>query len=1044
MQDFRKQVLRFITDRLFIMSIFMVMLFSVIILRVYDLQIIHHDEYDVTIRETIRREIETDAPRGLIFDRYGRPIAINQPTYVLNVDQGIKMTNAELNDILLRLIKLLKSNGDEYVDEIPITKEKPFEYRFGESSTKQFINSIPHKNKEEKEKAQKYTAEELLDYLKSDIIFDMDPLISDEDARELAALRYELYKTSWSKYKLITVATDVSMETISTVEEKNKEYRGVTTDVKSVRFYPEGELFAHILGYTRQITASQFEAMEQYGYEKEDIVGQMGLEQTQEEQLRGIKGSEIVEVDNRGRKVRTVEKEDEVAGNNVFVTMDLKYQRKVYDILENQLTNIMLQRLRGGEKDIQPISGKEMLYSIVESNTLSFTKMKKSTEGSMQYEINKKIEKELEEISDLQRETLTPKKLLLQWLDEKSTDLITERQVILMLHEQGILSLNEETIASFINNKYGSVEGVLVQQIERGILKPQHMAIDPFSAAAVVVDIKNGEVLALIGYPSYDPNELITNFNEFYPLLADNSDKRRLLIDRAMRTVKAPGSTFKMISAIAGLEEGTINKNTVIYDGGPYTKAGTPYAKCRNHGHVDLERAIEVSCNYYFYDLAFNLGQGDLTPYSNINRLTKYVEDFGLNQKSGIELPEAEPIISSPEVVVKKGLSSALWNMNNMDNEKKEIFTEAAIQRISKGYIPWADTSNPSLENRIQVEIQHELKRNMESTIGTALEPIMPALINEIIISLESTIDKERNEIVEQVLKGVMSDPSHNLSLRNKTKKYLVTEIGNGIKAISTPIVGQALAPLMDTDITEAYKHSYTVAYGRVRHSSTDQELVNTLKDRMENTQAQVALSKDAIIEGIASGIAGNIVDQILEKVDLGWNEGITIRTAIGQGNNAFAPVQVAKYITALANKEYVYDLRIINAIQNSKQDNQIVEKETTISNTLDISEKTMDLIHKGMLEVTTGQQGTARSVYGDFIIPVGAKTGTAQDGGNEHSWFVGFAPYDKPEVAIVTAIYNSNGAGKYGVQMSREILEAYFELGKGYEQTTIDNIFTK
>ncbi len=1043
MKDFYKQVLRFITDRLFIASLFVIGLFSIIIFRVYDLQIIHHNEYDMNIRETIRRKIETDAPRGLIFDRYGRPLAINQPTYILNVDQGIRMSNEDLNDMLLRLAKLLKSNGDLYVDNIPVTQEEPFEFRFGESAKKQFINSIPHKNNKEKEKAHKFTAKELMEYLKSDGLFDIDPLLSENDARDIAAFRYELYKTSWSKYKLITVATDVSMETISTVEEKNSEYKGVTSDVKSVRFYPEGELFAHILGYTRQITAAQFEQMEKDGYEKDDIVGQMGLEQTQEEELRGIKGWEIVEVDNRGRKVRTVEKEDEVQGNNTFITMDSKYQKATYDILENQLTDVIIQRLQGGKGDIEPLTGKEVIYSIIESNTLSFTKMQEATDGTVQHKINQKIKEEFELMDDLQKEKITPKALLLQWLDENGTALITEREIVLMLHEQGVLSLSEETVTNFRNNKHGNVSNVLIQQMEKGILKPKHMAVDPFSAAAVVVDVKNGELLSLIGYPSYDPNELITNFNELYPLLADNSDKRRLLIDRSMRTAKAPGSTFKMISAIAGMEEGIVNENTLIFDGGPYTKAGTPYAKCRNHGNVDLRKALEVSCNYYFYETAFNLGLGDSSPYSNIKRLTSYVEKFGLGEKSGIELSEAEPLISSPKVVVEKGLSTALWNVINMKGEKKEDYMTSLIQRISKAYVPWADPSDLSLESKVQTEIQHELKRNMEPAIGTALEPILPALINEIILNLESTISVNRDQIINNVVTSVMSDPSHNLSLKNKTKKHLISEIGDSVKTLTGPIIGQTLSPIMDVELVEAYNHAYTVAYGRLRRSS-DQELVQALKYGMENTEQQVAATSDKIIEDIAIGIVGHVIDQMLEKVNLGWNEGITIRTAIGQGNNAFTPVQVAKYIAALANREYVYDLRVIDAIQNSKGNNEIVEKETVIRNTLDISQKTMDVVHEGMLRVSKGERGTSRSVYEDFVIPVASKTGTAQEGGKEHSWFVGFAPYDEPEVAIVTVIYNSNGAGRYGLQMSREILEAYFELDKEYEETTIDNIFTK
>lgn len=1044
MSDFQKRVLRVITDRLFIVSMLMVVLFSIIIIRVYNLQIIHHHEYDTNIRETIQRKIETDAPRGLILDRYGRPVAMNQPMYVLNVDQGVPMSDEEMNDMLLRLIRLLESNGDEYVDEIPITKEKPFEYSSGESLQRLFINSLPYKNDEAREEAQKYTAKELLEYLKSEDMFNIDPSIPENDAREIAALRYELYKTSWSKYKLITVARNVSMETVSTVEERNKEFRGVIPDVKSVRFYPEGETFAHILGYTRQITAAQFEEMKKYGYEKDDIVGQMGLEQTQEEHLRGIKGSEIVEVDNRGRKVRTVEKEDEVGGNNIFLTIDSQYQRQAYDIVEKQLTNILLTRLRGGRGNIEPISGREMVYSIVESNSLSFLEMEKAPAHTKQYEIHQKLEKEFEQLGEFQKEQMTKKQLLLQWLEEGNTNQITEREVLLMLHEQNLLSLNNDVVANLKQNKSGGVGGILAQQIEAGILKPQHMAIDPFSAAAVVVDVNTAEVLALIGYPSYDPNQLITNFNQLYPLLADNSDKRRLLIDRSMRTAKAPGSTFKMITGIAALEEGTITEGTTIFDDGLYTRAGTPYAKCLRHGSTSIKKAIEVSCNYFFYDTSFDLGQGSNVPYENIKRLTKYVDKFGLNEKSGIELPEAQPNVSSPEDVARKGLSIALWNMSHMDQERKDDYTESAIQRISKGYIPWANSLDKSLESRIQKEIEHELKRNIEGSIGNALEPMLPALLNEIIIGLGNTIDKDQEVIIENVVVNAMNDPSRTLSLRNKVKKHLVDEIGDNIKSITNPIIGQALAPIMDTEIKDAYEHAYTVAYGRLARRSSDRQLVETLKYRMENTGQEIKKSKDVIIDGISSGIVDSIIDQMLEKVNLSWNEGITIRTAIGQGNSAFTPVQVAKYTAALANREYLYDLRIINAIQESKKDNEMIQKETIIRNSLDISEPTMDIIHEGMLRVARGDGGTARSVYQNFEIPVGGKTGTTQDGGNEHSWFIGFAPYDNPEVAIVTAIYSSNGAGSYGLEMSKEILEAYFELDKETEQTTTDNIFTK
>lgn len=1048
MKDFYKQALHVIKDRLFITFAFIVILFVVITLRLYDLQIIHHSEYDSNIRATIQRKIEVEAPRGLIFDRYGRPIAINQPTYVLNIDQGVKMDQSELDKMLLRLINLLKSNGDQYVDEIPLTLTQPFEYRLSEGARRQFVQSLPINSDEEREKIYKFTANELFEYLRGKDVFDIEHTISDNDAREIIALRYELYKFMWSKYKLITVANNVSMETISTVEEKHEEFAGVIADVKSTRYYPEGELFSHIIGYTRKITASQFEAMEKDGYEKDDIVGQMGVEQTLESELRGIKGTETVEVDNRGRKVRSVSREEEVQGNNVFLTIDSKLQKKTYDIMEKQLTAVIIERLKGGTKDIKAVSGKEVLYSIVESNGISFSDMKKASSDTKQYEVYKKLEQEFKDMNEYQRNNITEKQLLLQWMEEKDTNLITDREIMLILNEQNLLQLDKDIVQAYKNNKYGSVDGVLISQLEKGILKPKHMAIDPFSAAAAVVDVNTGQTLALVGYPSYDPNKMITDFNEYYPLLADDSDERRLLIDRSVRTAKAPGSTFKMITGIAALEEGIVTPSTTVYDTGTYTKAGIPYARCWAHGHgghglTDMRRSIEVSCNYYFYDAAFRLGEGSEEPYKNIKLLNNYVELFGLTQKSGIELPETEPTVSSPDIVVKKELSVVLSNVKNMVDDKKQSYVKSIVQRISKGYIPWADQYDQSLEGKVAREIQYELKRIVEPAIGDVLDPMLDSIATQVVEVLQDIIEEKGQEIIQNVMNGVMDDPSQKLLLRTKTKKYLIQELEQSLKAVINPVLETALNSVLEVEFKDGYEHAYTVAYRRVLRNSQDQELISTLKYRMENAAEEALKSKTKNLEAISNRMIDSIVEQVIEKAALDWSEGITIRTAIGQGNSAFTPVQVAKYISALANRENVYDLSIVSAIQNSKGDNKIIEKEPVISNKLDISKSTLDVIHDGMLRVITGSEGTARTVYNDFPIQVGAKTGTAQDGSkHEHSWFVGFAPYDNPQVAIVTTIYNSDGAGRYGITMSKEILEAYFGLEQEYEKTTLENIF--
>ena len=134
-------------------------------------------------------------------------------------------------------------------------------------------------------------------------------------------------------------------------------------------------------------------------------------------------------------------------------------------------------------------------------------------------------------------------------------------------------------------------------------MSPADTALDPSTGSVVVSEVDSGQVLALVTYPSYDNNQLVNTFNNSYynQLLEDTNTP---LVNRPLKQKKAPGSTFKMISAISGLETGTITPSTVIADKGIFKDAGTPYARCwiysnngGTHGAVNVSHALEVSCN---------------------------------------------------------------------------------------------------------------------------------------------------------------------------------------------------------------------------------------------------------------------------------------------------------------------------------------------------------------------------------------------------------------------------------------------------------------
>ena len=344
------------------------------------------------------------------------------------------------------------------------------------------------------------------------------------------------------------------------------------------------------------------------------------------------------------------------------------------------------------------------------------------------------------------------------------------------------------------------------------------------AGAAVVLDVKTGEVLALASYPDFEP-ELFVNgistekWNEY------TNEENSSLVNRATQSAYAPGSTFKMISAIAGLETGAITSRETIYDSGVYPRGYNP--KCwiyteqkRGHGALNVSGAIKNSCNYFFYEVITRMG---------IENLEKYATYFGLGQKTNIELPgEAQGTLAG-----------------------KKLYDE----------------------------------------------------------------------------------------------------------------LGQT------------------------------------------------------------------------------WYYGNSLSAVIGQAENNFTPIQMARYIAMLANGGKDVKVSIVKDIVdvdgNSLGKEQIEEYtkerlhlDKVNKEDLNIKKENLDVVLEGMKSVTTETGGTAYGVFKDFNIEVGGKTGSAEAGGKVNAWFVGFAPYDNPEIAIVVMV--ENGAhGSYTAHVVKEIVEEHFKLKK-------------
>lgn len=243
---------------------------------------------------------------------------------------------------------------------------------------------------------------------------------------------------------------------------------------------------------------------------------------------------------------------------------------------------------------------------------------------------------------------------------------ITGRQICMMLYEQGILEYDEtqyQNLACGAVTAYDFIRGK-IQTLE---LTPGQLGLEPCTGSVVVTDTNTGEVLACVSYPGYDNNRLANTMDSaYYSKLLNN--QATPLYNAATQEKTAPGSTYKPLVAIAGLTEGVIGTDTYTVCNGVYDKI-YPSAKCwvypNSHGSLNVSGAIQHSCNEFFYEVGYRLGltgeystdektgvQSEMrSDAQGLDALKKYASMFGLNENTGIEIPESSPQISDEDAV---------------------------------------------------------------------------------------------------------------------------------------------------------------------------------------------------------------------------------------------------------------------------------------------------------------------------------------------------------------------------------------------------------
>lgn len=215
-------------------------------------------------------------------------------------------------------------------------------------------------------------------------------------------------------------------------------------------------------------------------------------------------------------------------------------------------------------------------------------------------------------------------------------------------------------------NLQKTAEDALAANIQKIATGGFGKAYDARAGACVVMNVNSGEILAMASYPDYNPADFVGGIStEAWNNYTNNEAKP--LVNKAIQNSYSPGSTFKMITAIAGLESGVINLKTTINDTGIYTKYRDYQPKCwhytdyrTGHGWVDVSGAIEKSCNYFFYETGDKMG---------IDKLAEIARYFGLGSKTKIELQgETAGILANRETKQKMHPDDPNWNPGNTLN----------------------------------------------------------------------------------------------------------------------------------------------------------------------------------------------------------------------------------------------------------------------------------------------------------------------------------------------------------------------------------------
>lgn len=905
-------------DRYNVIILIFSIVFLIIQFRLATIMVVRGEEYRQEAENRIFKTIPLPAARGEIRDRYGRLLAGNRPSFTIQMMKN-EVVDEKINEIALTLINILEKNSDKYNDEFPIVFTDTGDYVYTHDleirdwkekhdlantntakeafeelcrmydikgvdsfEIQQQLIQIPNLNVPISIKTWKFIDEmkkeqwlqsygitdmntgagEAFQIVRNDI-YKIPESYTDNEARKIMVVREQLRKQGYLQYQPVRIAQDISNQSVTEIEENILSLPSVNIAVEPVRYYPEGSIGAHVLGYLGKI--SQQGEIDKYikelDYLPSDIIGKTGIEHSFEETLKGIDGYQKVIVDSYGRLRNVLERNDPIMGDTVYLTLDMNLQKSTEKVLE---------------------------------------------------------------------------------------------EVLLTLQSGGTYESN-----------WGS----------NRLIGPSGPLKNATSGSVVVTDVKTGEVLALANYPSYDPNLFATGISskDWADLMPENERDPlapRPLLNTAISTAIQPGSIFKMVVGLAGIEQG-LSPDYRILDKG-YIQVGAHRfgnwlwnQSRRTMGYQGLHKAIADSNNFYFYSVAngYDYGANRYLPIKmNMDILTEYTRKFGLNDKTGIEIEipterfGGVPSIENKTRTVKAMLRNHLrrqMKVTDLDSAVISPSPELLLEIIDE-IISWAD-ENPTRTIIYNRMVDLGIKED-KASVYTDIAKY--SYFNQAKWSVADTMNFSIGQgehaytplqIANYAASLANGGFRYNLSLIKKTQSY----DGEDIKEYPPELLGRI-------DLKD-YKNLDEITYGM--HLAT--------------------------VEGGANSYFNRLPIKVAGK------------TGTAQREGKIPPINELEYLkrhlggfgVSKARVEALMDeLRLANKDNSAYQDEAYLMKEAI-------------------------RRLNPRANLDQF-----------KEDYESYAWFTGFAPYEDPQIAISVLIFQG-GSGGRAAPIFREIVAEYMGL---------------